>query len=259
MKYKKLIFLIPILLGVLTVGSFRISAEDENPQVKGLLSEALKLYSEHQYVRALDLFKQVQAIDPANSTAQEYIKNTKQRILEWELQGSKEEGTKTEVNWDTLTKPKERIEETPANAKDIIAARKSLVEKMKNRSSNTDNIVQIKDTGKRLEVTLFHDQLFLPGLQTLRDEALPILDNVAQLIRTGGDREVEVQSLAHAESKDSFDLTPQIPVDDNPALSQLKSNESSLVVEDIETTRSLILFSYLGQRSLGNPSVLRHQ
>ncbi|MBV9080156.1 MAG: hypothetical protein JO102_03440, partial [Elusimicrobia bacterium] len=56
-------------------------------QTKPLLEEALHLYSQRQYVRALDLFKQVQRIDPQNKTAEEYVKSCEQRILEWETQG----------------------------------------------------------------------------------------------------------------------------------------------------------------------------
>src|SRR4029077_16056755 len=102
-------------------------------------------------------------------------------------------------------------------ASDLIAARRSLVERMRNRSSNTDNIVKIQETKRGINVTLFHDQLFLPGLQTLRDEALPILENVSQLIRSKGDREVTIVSLAHGDSTDPFMLYPEVPQTDKDA------------------------------------------
>src|SRR5205085_12361035 len=121
-------------------------------------------------------------------------KSCEQRILEWETQGG-ERPRGQDATWDNLLKKKGGADYA-TNATDIIAARRSLVERMRNRSTNTDNIVQIQDTKRGLEVVLFHDQLFLPGLQTLRDESLPILENVAQLIRQKGDREVTITSQA---------------------------------------------------------------
>jgi hypothetical protein len=140
-----------------------------------------------------------------------------------------------------------------ANANDLIAARKSLVERMRNRSTNTDNIVQIQETKRGLDVVLFHDQLFVPGLQTLRDEALPILENVAQLIRSKGDRQITVASVAHTNSTDPFLLYPEMPNDPSDRnLPNMKSTGSSLLFQDIEAIRSMVLFTYLAQRSMGH-------
>src|ERR1044071_341746 len=133
MKKKRILIAV---VGLLLSG-FLTGWAAEDPRVKNLLQEALKLYGDHQYVRALDLFKQAQSLDPTNSTAEEYIKNTKQRILEWELQGNEKDSSKEPVNWENLAPS--GAPETATNSKDIIAARKSLVERMKNRSSNTDN------------------------------------------------------------------------------------------------------------------------
>lgn len=235
------------------VGS-SVCAENADPRVKVLLEEALRLYSERQYVRALDLFKQVQQIEPANATADEYVKSSEQRITEWESEGDKSD-SKKKSNWDSLLGNKKKgVAENAPNASDIIAARKSLVERMRNRSTNTDNIVQIQDTKKGLEVLLYHDQLFLPGLQTLRDESLPILENVAMLIRQKGDRQVTIQSLAHVNSTDPYLLFPELPANgsNDPSLPNMKSG-SSMLFQDIEATRSLILFTYLAQRSMGTP------
>jgi len=227
-----------------------LRAAGDDPRMKPLLEEALHLYSERQYVRALDLFKQVQRIDPANKTAEEYVKSCEQRILEWETLGGERPKTQ-EATWDTLLK-RRGTTDFASNASDIIAARRSLVERMRNRSQNTDNIVQIKDGKGGLEVTLFHDQLFLPGLQTLRDEALPILENVAKLIREKDDREVTVSSVAHSDSKDPYLMFPQAAaVESDPSLPQTKGMGSSLLFQDIEATRSLILFTHLAQRSMG--------
>ncbi len=225
-----------------------------DPRVKVLLEEALRLYSERQYVRSLDLFKQVQQIDPSNATASEYVKSSEQRIMEWEQGGDKTDNKK-DANWDTLLdKKKGAVPGVAANANDLIAARKSLVERMRNRSQNTDNIVQIQDTKRGLDVLLFHDQLFVPGLQTLRDEALPILENVAQLIRQKGDRQVTVQSVAHSNSTDPYLLYPAASTSsDDPSLPNMKPSGSSMLFQDIEATRSMILFTYLAQRSMGKP------
>jgi flagellar motor protein MotB len=175
-----------------------------DPRVKVLLEEALHLYSERQYVRALDLFNQVQRIDPDNKTAKEYIKSSEERISEWENQGDTAAPKKDSTNWDSLLneRSKKSPAEPQANANDLIAARRSLVERMRNRSVRADDIVKISDGKRGVEVVLFHDQLFLPGLQTLRDEALPILDNVAQLLRQRGDREVTITSQAKTDSND---------------------------------------------------------
>lgn len=227
-----------------------IQANESDPRVKVLLEEALRLYSERQYVRSLDLFKQVQRIDPSNKTAAEYIQNSEERISEWEEKGG--DGRKKEPTWESLLKERKKGGDKGPNANDIIAARRSLVERMRNRSTNTDNIVQIQDSKGRLQVTLFHDQLFLPGLQTLRDEALPILENVAQLIREKGDRDVSVTSKAHNDSNDPYLLFPEVnPRLEDATLPQMKqAGGSSVMYKDIEATRSIILFTYLAQRSM---------
>ncbi len=248
-RLRAVALLLAFVVGAPLRGVWAEGASD--PRVKVLLEEGLRLYSERQYVRALDLFKQVQRIDPDNATASEYIKSSEQRINEWEAEpGDK----KRDANWDTLLGDKKKTgpAESAANANDIIAARKSLVERMRNRSTNTDNIVQIQDTKRGLDILLFHDQLFLPGLQTLRDEALPILENVAMLIRTKGDRQVTVQSVAHTNSTDPFLLFPEVSKEGaDPTLPNMKSGGSSLLYQDIEATRSMILFTYLAQRSMG--------
>lgn len=229
---------------------------DDDTRAKPLLEEALHLYSERQYVRALDLFKQVQRIQPDNKTAEEYVKSCEQRILEWETKGG--EGAQgKDATWDDLLKKKSGSDYA-SNANDIIAARRSLVERMRNRSTNTDNIVQIQDTKRGLEVVLYHDQLFLPGLLTLRDEALPILENVAQLIRTKGDREVTLTSVAHSDSNDPFLYFPEAEqATADPSLPAAKGNGSAAMFQDIEAQRSLILFTYLAQRSMGRPFSFR--
>lgn len=155
-----------LLFGLLLaqVGEFaRVArADDANPQVKALLEEGLRLYGEKQYVRALDLFKQVQQVDPSNATAAEYIKSSQQRIQEWDADGG--DKSKSDPTWDSLLKGKKAAAgEGAANANDLIAARKSLVERMRNRSTNTDNIVQIQDSKRSLDIVLFHDQLFHPA------------------------------------------------------------------------------------------------
>ena len=252
---KKLIFsfilVFTFVFGAVTPG---ISAED--PRVKALLQEGLRLYSERQYVRSLDLFKQVQRIDPTNATAEEYIKSSEQRILEWETQtGGYDDNAADGVNWDSLLGKKGRKGgvESISNAKDLIAARRSLVDRMKNRSLNTDNIVKIDDYKGRLEITLFHDQLFLPGLQTLRDEALPILSNVGDLIKTSGERDVTIRSVAHSDSTDPFLLYPEVPANQyDPTLPQLQSDATSVLFNDIEATRAFVLFTYIAQRSMTN-------
>lgn len=231
-----------------------VFANSTDPRVKVLLEEGLRLYSERQYVRALDLFKQVQRIEPDNATASEYVKSSEQRINEWESDGGKSDAKK-DSNWDSLLKKKKGTGDSAANASDIIAARKSLVERMRNRSTNTDNIVQIQDTKRGMEILLFHDQLFLPGLQTLRDESLPILENVAVLIRQKGDRQITVQSLAHTNSTDPFLLYPEIADggSSNASLPNMKSG-SSPMFQDIEAIRSMILFTHLARRSMGKVS-----
>lgn len=249
MKKRSLLALL-VFAAALFAAPMRSFAND--PRLKPLLEEALHLYSERQYVRALDLFKQVQRIEPTNKTAEEYIKSCEQRILEWETQGG-ERPRGDDATWDNLLKRKGGTD-FATNASDIIAARRSLVERMRNRSSNTDNIVQVQDTKRGLEVVLFHDQLFLPGLQTLRDESLPILENVAQMIRQKGDREVTITSLAHSDSNDPFLLFPEAEqATGDPTLPQMKGSGSSMLFQDIEATRSLILFTYLAQRSMGRP------
>lgn len=244
-----------LVLAVLSLTP-RLWAEGaSDPRVKVLLEEALHLYSERQYVRALDLFNQVQRIDPDNKTAKEYIKSSEERISEWENQGDSSAAKRNTANWDTVLekKPKRASSEPQANANDLIAARRSLVERMRNRAVKTENIVQINDGKRGIEVVLFHDQLFLPGLQTLRDEALPILDNVSQILKQKGDREVTVVSQAKTDSNDPFLLFPEIPgSEEDPSLPNMKASGTSMLFQDIEATRSMILFTYLAQRSMGN-------
>ncbi len=244
----KKLTLVLALAGIFIIGGMGFA---EDARVKGLLQEGLKLYGDHQYVRALDLFKQVQALEPTNSTAEEYIKNTKQRILEWELQGNEKDAGKQPANWDNLNPS---VADTATNSKDIIAARKSLVDRMKNRSSNTDNIVQIDQTGRGLDITLFHDQLFVPGLQTLRDEALLILQNVSDMVRTGGDRDVLIRSATHSEptEEDPYVLYPEFALPAVDSESAAKKSELAMSpFQDLETSRALILFTYIAQRSMG--------
>lgn len=255
-KTKNIIIRLFLIYFMLQSGTWVRSAyaASGDPRVKVLLEEALRLYSERQYVRSLDLFKQVQQIEPDNATANEYITSSEQRIMEWESQGGDASNNKKDANWDTLINGKKKGSElgNATNANDIIAARKSLVERMRNRSTNTDNIVQIQDTKRGLEVVFFHDQLFLPGLQTFRDEALPILENVAQLIRQKGDRQITVTSQAHTNSNDPFLLFPEMATSGgDSSLPNMKPTGSSMLFQDIEATRSMILFTYLAQRSMG--------
>lgn len=244
------------LVIMMAMGGLAETALANDPRVKPLLQEALRLYSERQYVRALDLFKQVQQIEPENPTAEEYIKSSEQRILEWETQGGEYGASRRPAaNWDTLLNQRPGVGvEGLSNAKDIIAARRSLVDRMKNRSMNTENIVKIEDSKGGVDITLFHDQLFLPGLQTLRDEALPILANVADLVRTSGERDVRLTSVAHSDSNDPFLLYPArtANVGSDPALPQLAAGDSSFLFNDIEATRAFILFTYIAQKSMGN-------
>lgn len=249
LKVRSIAWILLLTLGFAGVPAVS-TAEGSDPRVKVLLEEALRLYSERQYVRALDLFKQAQRIDPSNSTANEYITSSEQRILEWESQGG-QPPSKKDPTWDSLLDERRSVG-IQTNANDIIAARRSLVERMRNRSTNTDNIVQIRDTKQGLDITLFHDQLFLPGLSTLRDEALPILENVADLIRQKGDREVRIASLAHTDSSDPYLLFPKAePEEASLELPQMKPATSSLLLQDIELTRSMILFTHLAERSMG--------
>ncbi|MFN0117708.1 MAG: hypothetical protein ACKVQC_05365 [Elusimicrobiota bacterium] len=242
----RIIFLLAVVLSFVT-----FSYTQEDPRVKVLLQEALRLYGDKQYVRALDLFKQVERISPENAVAKEYVVSTEKRISEWEMQGGEGDKPK-DPTWDSLLKSKKNRDEFKTDANDIIAARKSLVERMRNRSTSTSNIVQIQDDKSGLKVVLFHDQLFLPGLQTFRDESLPILENVAQLIREKEDRTVTIVSQAHANSSDPYLLFPDAPVNDDsdPSLPQMKNSRSGLF-QDIESTRALVLFTYLAQRSMG--------
>ncbi|OVE78249.1 hypothetical protein BVX98_00845 [bacterium F11] len=244
-----------LFLNVFLLGPLPKASGAEDPRVKPLLQDALRLYSERQYVRALDLFKRVQKIDPTNTTAAEYIANSEQRILEWETQGGDYDATrKPAATWESLLNAKGGTGgiETLTNAKDIIAARRSLVKRMKNRSLNTDNIVKIDDSKRGLSISLFHDQLFLPGLLTLRDEALPILSNVADLIRTSGERQVNIQSLTHSDSRDPYLLFPELPQSRyDPTLPNMKADSSAFAFTDIEASRAFILFTYLAQRSIG--------
>jgi hypothetical protein len=251
---KRVRMVLTLTLGCLmlqaSVGSLTVRASDANPQVRALLEEGLRLYGEKQYVRALDLFKQVQQVDPTNATAVEYIKSSQQRIQEWDADGG--DKSKSDPTWDSLLKGKKASNgEGAANANDLIAARKSLVERMRNRSTNTDNIVQIQDSKRSLDIVLFHDQLFAPGLQTLRDEALPILENVAQLIREKGDKPITIKSVAHENSSDPYLLYPAADsTSSDPTLPNMKGGGTSILFQDIEAIRSMILFTYLAQRSM---------
>jgi len=256
MKNFKRFVLVLLSCGVLgsSIRVASVQAEANDAQVKALLEQGLRLYSEKQYVRALDLFKQVQQIDPPNATASEYIKSSQQRIQEWDSEGGS--NSKSDPTWDSLLKGRKNGgSEGAANASDIIAARKSLVERMRNRSTNTDNIVQIQDSKRSLDIVLFHDQLFLPGLQTLRDEALPILENVAQLIREKGDKPIAIRSQAHVNSSDPYLLYPQTESSESdPSLPNMKGAGTSMLFQDIEAIRSMILFTHLAQRSMVKPA-----
>src|SRR5262245_14602519 len=105
-KIQLFIFLVGVTLGGF---SAVVRADSADPRTKVLLEEALRLYSERQYVRALDLFKQVERIDPENKTAAEYIKSSEARILEWENQGGQaRKSGQPEATWDTLLNTKKR-------------------------------------------------------------------------------------------------------------------------------------------------------
>lgn len=241
-----------IFIFTLTLLAVSISLRAQDPHVKAMSEEALRLYTEQQYIQALDMFKQIQRIDPSNVLAAEYIPKTETSIQEWEKAGG-DVRRDASPTWDSLLGKRQPrgVPIDAANAKDIIAARKSLVDRMKNRTTNTSNIVQIQDNRGNLQVTLFHDQLFLPGLQILRDEALPILDNVATLMKQKADREVTIRSLARTDSNDPFLLFPDYPLPaSEPGFSKKGGNDSRFIFQDIEATRSFILFTYLADRSM---------
>jgi hypothetical protein len=253
LKDKKYSLVLLSLLAV--VFAFGPIYAEEDPRVKIIMQEGLRLYSDKQYIKAQDLFKQVLRIDPANTLAQQYIKSSEDRIREWESGGGEKLPSDSKVNWDNLLSSKNiKGGGDVANAKDIIATRKSLVERMKNRSVNAENIVKIQVNNKGIEVILYHDQLFLPGLLILRDEALPVLEKVAQLMREKKEREVVLYSLAQQDSTDPFLLYPDFPV---PAPDPTKSGKGGtpFIFQDIEATRSFILFTYLAQESM-TPSSL---
>ncbi len=249
-------FLVWMPFLILLAGMPPRARAEEDPRVKVLMQEGLRLYGDKQYIRALDLFKQVERIQPDNEIVKDYIGNAEKRIQEWDQQGGEKTQKESGASWDSLLDAKKgsSVGESATNAKDIIAARKSLVDRMKNRTTNTDNIVKINDTKKGLEIILFHDQLFVPGLQILRDEALPILENVAGLIRDKGDRPVTIRSMARSNSTDPFLMFPDYPVPaPDPSLPRSKSDggSSAFLFQDIEATRSFMLFTYLAQRSMG--------
>lgn len=91
-------------------------------------------------------------------------------------------------------------------------------------------------------------------MQTLRDEALPILENVAQLIREKGDKPVTIRSVAHENSSDPYLLYPAAEsgaAGSDPTLPNMKGGGgTSILFQDIEAIRSMILFTYLAQRSM---------
>jgi tetratricopeptide (TPR) repeat protein len=251
-----------ILTGLFLAGLLGATAgwAVDDPRVKVLMQEALQLYSERRYVKAKDLFNQVLRIDPSNNLAKQYLKSTEERITEWDAQGGEYQSGGEHVTWDALLDSKSQAGMGEReNAKEIIATRKSLVERMQSRSVKTDNIVRIEDTKKGLEVILYHDQLFLPGLQTLRDESLPILENVANLMKERGDRMITIYSMSRHDSTDPFLLFPDFPVPAPDPTQNLKSaapkSGSSFLFQDLEATRSYILFTYLAQRSMGQSSV----
>jgi hypothetical protein len=249
---KKLLLLLILSLGV----NLPVLRAEEDPHVKTMMLEALRLYNENQFIQALDMFNQIERIDPSNAIAKEYIPKTEQKIQEWEKEEAAGGEKPPAATWDSLmNKPTRGAPVETTNAKDLIAARRSLVERMKNRAVNTNNIVQISDTKRALEITLYHDQLFLPGLQTLRDEALPVLENVAMLMRQKGDREVILRSLARTDSTDPFLLYPDFPL---PASAPgKKGDEPQFVFQDIEATRSFILFTHLAQRAMIQPQTAK--
>lgn len=244
-----------ILLMLILVTPLWLCAND---QVKTFMQEGLKLYSEKQYIRAIDMFKQVKSIDPGNALADEYIAKSEKAISEWESNPQSKSGEPAPT-WDMLLESKKNKKPVAdvTNAKDIIAARRSLVDRMKNRSMRTDNIVSIQDTKGGLSIILFHDQLFVPGLQTLRDEALPILENVAALIRQKSDKVVTIRSQARTDSQDPFLLYPDFPVPAPDPTRLRKDSGPGFVFQDIEATRSFILFTYLAQRSMGKVTATR--
>ena len=255
MKRSAWIFLALVLAA--TAGAPSRPARADETRVKYLLQEALRLYGEKQYVRALDLFRQVEDVDPGNETAVEYIKSTQQRIEEWERQNPESGAGSASPTWESLLNPGRNPGETLTNAKDIIAARRSLVEKMRNRSTNTDNIVQIQESKGGMDVTLYHDQLFLPGLRTLRDESLPILANVADLIRQGPDREITVKSVARHDSKDPYLLYPETPEGSPENLPGMGAADSAFLFQDIEAVRAFILFTHLAQLAMAPQDAVR--
>lgn len=249
-KINKILLVLFLFIGGLSFS--RPARAEDDPRVKVIMQEGLRLYSEKQYIKALDLFKQVLRIDPANNLATQYVKSSEDKIREWESGTGESLPADSKVTWDNLLGSKNiKGAGDVTNAKDIIAARKSLVDRMRNRSVNTENIVKIQVTNKGMDVILYHDQLFLPGLLILRDEALPVLEKVGQLMREKKERDVTILSMAQQDSSDPFLLYPDYPVPaPNPSSRDSKEKGEPFLFQDIEATRSFILFTYLAQESM---------
>lgn len=110
---------------------------------------------------------------------------------------------------------------SPTNARDLLAERSALTDDLRRRYLGKGNIVDVAESGGRLEVTFYLNRLFLPLSDTLRPDAYAVLDDIRALVQSKPKRTVAFTSVDNV----------------SPAVRQ--------TMADLSVRRTNVVFSYL--------------
>lgn len=141
-------------------------------------------------------------------------------------------------------------------SQEVLEERQALVEHFEDRVVPLDQSVEIKESKGKIEITLRHSQLFLPGLDIFRDNALESIQKAVDTVRANPDKRVILRSVSRYRGEKPLAFTSSVPME----LSQdvyrpegEKADIQSITSEskDLEAHRSFILFTHILQQAWG--------
>jgi hypothetical protein len=225
------IILLPLALAAAVLCAAPVRAADPVQ----LYRDAIKLYEKGDYDQALKGFLRVMKLDPSNAEAREYMLRCSQKIVEIKLGGDAADLVEKEVeaekhlqdlapdappalseDYITPILPESAgglpaqaapaaaagaagnlpaASRSPSNARDLLAERSALTDDLRRRYLGKGNIIDVAETGGRLEVTFYLNRLFLPLSDALRPESYAILGDVVRLVQSNPKRMVSFLSV----------------------------------------------------------------
>jgi outer membrane protein OmpA-like peptidoglycan-associated protein len=85
--------------------------------------------------------------------------------------------------------------EMPSNARDLLAERGALTDDLRRRYLGKGNVVDVSQSGGRLEVTFYLNRLFLPLSDSLRPESFSVLNDIRDLVKSNPRQAVSFTSV----------------------------------------------------------------